>query len=103
MKRYKTKYNLHTICYFDFVSKSIHLNFYSHTILGRTILEQRGAQTAARTRARAQATTAGTNAATAAAAAVATNQRSTDMRTYRGQRVEEAVKHRGAQSQENGA
>lgn len=101
MERYKAKYyNLHTTCYFDFVS--INLNFYSHTILGRTILEQGGAQTTAGTRARAQATSAGTDAATATAAD-ATNQRSTDMRTYRGQRVEETVKHRGAQSQENGA
>lgn len=65
-------------------------------------MEQGGAQTAARTRARTQAATARTDVATATAAD-ATNQRSADMRTYRGQGVEEAVKHRGAQSQENGA
>lgn len=104
MEKYKAKYNLHKICYsyFDiFVLKSIR-NFYLHAVLGRTLLEQGGTQTAAGTRARAKATTAGTDAA-AATAADATDQRSADMRTYRGQGVEEAVKHRGAQSQENGA
>lgn len=50
---------------------------------GRTLLEQRGAQTAAGTRARAQAATAGADAATATAADAA-NQRSTDMRAHRG-------------------
>lgn len=69
---------------------------------GWTLLEQGGAQTATGTRARAQAAAAG--AIAAATAAAAADQRPVDMRAHGGQgHAEEAVEHRGAQSQEDGA